>query len=144
MSGDRPVAGVPDHDRIDELLAGHALGALSGEDLAAAEALFAEHVPGCPDCRRTIGELEALTGDLGLAAPTRPAPDTLWASLRREIRRPLPITAPRRLRLPTWAAAAAAVAVVALGGLSATLSSRAAQAESQRAGLVDMLGFVGQ
>ena len=60
-----------DHQRIDELIAGHVLRALEGEDAAEAERVLAEHVPTCPRCRSILDELEETAGDLALAAGER-------------------------------------------------------------------------
>ena len=64
-----------DHDRIEELLAGHALGALGDEDLAEAERLLAEHVPTCPTCRAASGSFRETSADLALAAPAAAPPE---------------------------------------------------------------------
>ena len=57
-----------DHERIDEILAGYVLLSLSGEDAAEADRILAEHVPSCGRCRATLNELQAVSGDLALAA----------------------------------------------------------------------------
>ena len=91
----------------------YVLGALS----PAERREFEQHLRGCADCSRAVGELAGLPGLLGrvdaaLVAdpePDEPVPATLLPALSREVRRA------RRRR--TWAAAglaAAAVAVVAV------------------------------
>ena len=75
-----------DHQRIDELIAGHVLRALEGEDAAEAERVLAEHVPTCPRCRSILDELEETAGDLALAAGPAPPPELLLTRLHREIR----------------------------------------------------------
>ena len=46
---------TPDHDAIDELLAGYVLQALSGPDAADADRLLAEHVPERSGERTRVG-----------------------------------------------------------------------------------------
>ena len=59
-----------DHERVEQLLAGHALGVLDDDEAALAERALVEHVPECSRCRRALSEYEALAGDLALAAGT--------------------------------------------------------------------------
>ena len=122
---------TPDHDRIEELLAGYALDALSGEDAAEAEALLTEHVPTCLTCRRLMEEYREVVGDLALAAGPVPAPDLVLASLRRELSETDGL-ASRRRGLPSWMGAVAAVALLALGGWTAFLSQRVSDADVSR------------
>ena len=100
-----------DHEQIQEVLAGHALRALDGEDEREAERLLAEHVPGCPECRQAVEDFSAVSADLALAAPAAAPPDILLPRLRRE----LGIGPSRRSRV---AAALAAVGVAAIAGLA--------------------------
>jgi hypothetical protein len=119
-----------DHERIDEMLSGYVLRALSGEDAVEADRLVSEHVPRCARCRETLADLQAVAGELGLAAPPATPPDTLLPRLRRELgERP---SAPRR-PLTVWTTAAAAVLVLGLGGWNAVLSQRVTRAETQQA-----------
>jgi hypothetical protein len=99
------------HDRIEELLAGYALRALSGEDTEEADRLLAEHVPTCARCRATLQDFLALEGDLGLAAPAATPPDLLLPRLRQEVatRRQHP-----RRSVMAWGAMFAAAVVVGL------------------------------
>src|SRR2546430_15749063 len=76
---------VEDHDRIEELLAGHALRALSGEDAIETDRLVREHVPTCERCRATLGAFDELGGELALAARPIEPPDLLLGRLRKEI-----------------------------------------------------------
>lgn len=105
-----------EHGAIEELLAGHALDGLTGEDAARAESLLQEHVPGCPSCRETVAAFHALRGELALAADPLAPPDTLLPRLHRELGPP-----PRR-RNPARIAAVAAslLLVVGVGGIVAT------------------------
>src|SRR5205814_7768874 len=85
-------------ERIEELLAGHALGALSGEDRARADRLLAEHVPTCDVCRAWPGKSLLISGDLALATPPVAPPEIQWRRLSKEvIAPPTP-----RLRSPAW------------------------------------------
>ena len=91
MNGDRAGGtGQGDHRAYDELAVGWALHALEPED----EAVFAQHLPGCARCARTVAETEdvmaAMATDLPLAEPS----EELRARLRsavaetEQIRRP--------------------------------------------------------
>ena len=129
-----------DHERIEELLAGYVLEALSGEDAEAAEALLAEHVPTCLVCRRLLHDYRAVAGDLALAAAAEPAPDAVLASLRRDLSESDGLA--RGRRLPAWAGAAAAVAFLALGGLSVFLLGRVSDAEDRTTAALDAFEVV--
>jgi anti-sigma-K factor RskA len=119
------------HDRIEELMAGHALGVLEGEDRVEADRLLAEHVPTCDTCRAFLEGSNLVVGDLALAAPPVTPPDLMWRRLRKDVIAP---SAAGRRRLLTWGPAfAAAAAVVALVTWNATLNSRLSdEAQSQR------------
>jgi hypothetical protein len=129
-----------DHERVEELLAARALGALDGDDAALAERALLEHVPGCDRCRRALDGFGTVAGDLALAAPAVAPPETLLVRLRREVggRRP------RRRWNAGWVAGAAA-AVVLIGLSTWTLatamglSGRLEDAEVQTGWLVDAL-----
>jgi anti-sigma-K factor RskA len=110
------------HSEYEELAAGYVLGALEPDD----EHTFQQHLGGCPVCRATLRELEAVAVELAYAAPPVEPPDTLWAGIRRQVRpeaarRPAVPAVPavgaggRRLRLlPVLATAAAVLLVVVL------------------------------
>jgi hypothetical protein len=127
-----------EHERIEELLAGYVLQSLSGEDAADADRVLTEHVPGCPMCRDSLADFQAITGDLALTAPAMAPPDTLLAQLRREIRS-APAAATTRWNLPAFAAAASFVALVAVAGVALSLSGRVDRAERQRSLVVQAL-----
>ena len=110
-----------DHQRIDELIAGHVLRALEGEDAAEAERVLAEHVPTCPRCRSILDELEETAGDLALAAGPAPPPELLLTRLHREIRE---TGRERRRPVGSWIWMAAAVTVVGLTVWNAVLHTR--------------------
>ncbi|MEX2457857.1 MAG: anti-sigma factor [Actinomycetota bacterium] len=123
-----------DHEGIEELIAGYALEALSGADAEAAEALLAEHVPGCLRCRRLMEEYRAVAGDLALAVEPADAPETVLPALRRAIAEDRDRGAGRiRRGVPAWIGAAAAVALLTMGGVTAVLTQRIGDADQQRA-----------
>jgi hypothetical protein len=129
---------VEDHERIEELLAGYALLALSGPDAERADRLLAEHVPSCLTCRRTLAEFQALAGDLALAADPVPPPDLVLSRIHRGIDE-IPVTR-RGGRRGSWVAlAAGVVALVAMGGLSFVAMGRANQAEDERTLALELL-----
>lgn len=128
-----------DHERVEELLACYVLDGLDPEDAALAERALLEHVPGCGRCRRALDEYRLVAGDLALAAPAAPPPDTLLPRLRRSLARP------RRRRIrPGWAlGAVAGVILIGLSGWSlaflAGLSGRLDDAQRTQGWLVDAL-----
>jgi anti-sigma-K factor RskA len=113
---------TPDHDAIDELLAGYVLRALSGPDAAEADRLLAEHVPDCADCQDTLTAFQGITGDLAVSVAPGRVPEMLLPRLHTQLE-------PRRTRrMPAWgggrvvAAVAAVVVLVGVAGLA--VSSR--------------------
>lgn len=102
-----------DHERIDELLAGYALQALSGPDALEADVLLTDHVPDCADCRNTLSTFHAAAADLALAVEPVPPPDRLLPRLHRELE-------PRERRSRSLTALAVASSVVAVIGLTGT------------------------
>ncbi len=101
-----------EHDRVEELLAGHALGGLDPEDAALAERALAEHIPECEACRRAWDGYREVAADLALVAPAVTPSDTLDAKVRRALRRP------ERVRPLVAAGTAAAALLVAFSGFS--------------------------
>jgi anti-sigma-K factor RskA len=105
------------HSDYEQLAAGYVLGALEPDD----EHDFQRHLGGCAQCEAIVRELEGVVGQLAYAAPPVDPPETLWASIQREVRperRPVQPLRPRRRAGPLLvrlAAAAAIVAMVALG-----------------------------
>jgi hypothetical protein len=133
---------VDDHERIEQLLAGYALLALSGEDAAEADRLLAEHVPSCVSCRRTLTEFRSLAGDLALAADPVDPPDLLLARLHAGID-DVPFSRRRATGRASWIAiAAGVVALVAMGGLSFVSMGRANQAEDERSLAIELLSLM--
>ena len=127
-----------DHERIDELLAGYVLLSLSGEEAAEADRILGDHVPSCATCRATLSELQAVSGDLALAAPPVDPPETLLPRLHHAMDEvPLAGRTPRRGAL--IAVAASAVALVAMGGLSLVLGNRLSNAETRTGTALEIL-----
>lgn len=125
-----------DHARIQELLAGYALLSLDDADAAEASRLLADHVPTCPECRRTIEAFHELSGDLALAAPPVRPPDLLLGRIHRAMEDP-----PRRGRpsrsVAYVAAAASVIALVAMSGVSMTMAGRLDRAEDKAGTALD-------
>ena len=111
------------HSDYEQLAAGYVLGALEPDD----EHDFQRHLGGCAQCEANVRELEDVVGELAYTAPAVDPPETLWASIQREIRperRQVQPLRPRRRAGPLLArlaAAAAIVAVVALGAWNLNL-----------------------
>ena len=103
-----------DHASIEQLLAGYALDSLEGADAAEMDRLLDEHVPDCLTCRRTLEAFGSVVGDLALAAQPLAPPDTLIASLRRDLEPRVRRPGPARL----VAVAASVLLVVGLGGVA--------------------------
>ena len=107
-----------DHDRIQELLAGYALRALSGEDAAEADHVLDEHVPACEDCRATLAAFDGVTADLALATDPVSPPELLLARLHRDME---PRRSPRAWQAGRIVAVAASVVlIVGVTGLALT------------------------
>lgn len=129
-----------EHDRVEELLAGHALGGLDAEDAALAERALEEHVPDCERCRRAWDAYREVTADLALAAPAIAPSETLDARVRRGLRRR------EGVRPLTAAATAAAAVLVAFSGFSVIragqLGDRLEEAEETQNSLFDVVSTV--
>jgi anti-sigma-K factor RskA len=113
------------HSEYEQLAAGYVLGALEPDD----EHVFQRHLGGCSECEANVRDLEEVVGTLAYAAPPVDPPETLWASIQREVRRearpearraqPQPrVVRPRRWASPLVARLAAAAAIVAVAALS--------------------------
>ena len=126
-----------DHDRVEELLAGHVLRGLDGEDAELAERALVEHVPRCPRCRSALERFAAVAGDLALLATPVEPPSGLEARLRRSSGRA------RRPRRGWWTAAAVAgVAALGLTAWNLSLVSRLNRAETRQAWLAGAMSTV--
>jgi hypothetical protein len=128
-----------EHERIDELLAGHVLRSLSGEDAAEADRLLAEHVPSCLQCRRTLAAFEGVAGDLALSVDPLAPPDLALARIHRSLDGPS--AGPRR-RGALAGFAATAVVIVALGGLTLAMMSRAQVAEARTETAIELASLM--
>src|SRR5581483_10102807 len=129
-----------EHERIEELLAGYALLALSGEDAIEADRLLSEHVPSCPMCRDTLAGFQSVAGELALAPSPVAPPELMLPRLRRQLEH----VSGRRRRATLVAAAAGGIALVTLSGLSMSLASRASKAEHAKVQLSDFVGTLQQ
>ena len=128
-----------DHQRAQEILAGHALHALTDRERAEADSLLARHVPGCEQCRLAEESFALVAADLALAPRPVEAPRGLRSRLRRSGGR---WTGHRRQRI-----AAAAVALALVGGLGAWnthLAAQMARAERARALEGEVIATVSQ
>lgn len=129
-----------DHQRVEELLAAHALGGLDPEDALLAERALEDHVPECERCRRAWDGFREVASDLALASPAISPPETLDARIRRGLRRP------ERIRPLTAAATAAAALLVAFSGFSmlraGQLGDRLDEAEATQNSLFDAVSTV--
>jgi hypothetical protein len=100
-------------DEARELLDAHSLGALEKSESQRVR----KHLAGCADCRLLHEEAVETAALLALAAPLRRASPALRLRLRRVV-----VPRPRLGWFPaprlSWATAAAALAVVSLGGLT--------------------------
>ena len=124
-----------EHERIEELLAGYALRALSGEDAAEADRLLSEHVPGCDRCRATLLAFTDAVADLGLATTPLAPPDMLLPRLHRELE-------PRAARpIGRWTGVAAGVAVVVAAGLALSQGMRALDLEERNEQMNEVLSY---
>lgn len=130
-----------EHERIEELLAGYALLALSGEDATEADRLLTDHVPTCLVCRRTLSDFQVLSGDLALAVDPVPPPDLVLGQIHRGIDE-VPLQGRRGRRGSFLALAAGVVALVAMGGLSFAMATRASHAESDRTLAIELLSLM--
>ena len=129
-----------EHERVEQLLAGHALGGLDPDDASLAERALEEHIPQCERCRRAWDGFREVASDLALAAPAVALPETLDARIRRGL-------GPReRVRPLTAAGMAAAALLVALSGFSmlraGQLGDQLEESEATQNSLFDVVSTV--
>jgi anti-sigma-K factor RskA len=109
---------MSDHERWEELAAGHALSALEPEE----EVELADHLAGCTHCREVLADHAFVAAQLGTLVDTSDAPS--WEQIRGGVlpaREVVSLEEARsRRRAPVWISAAAA-AVLVLAGLAVTL-----------------------
>jgi predicted anti-sigma-YlaC factor YlaD len=127
-----------DHERVQELLAGQALGGLDDEDAALAERAVAEHLPECESCARVHREFREVAGDLSLAVPASEPPELLSRRVSR-----VAVAPPRRLGAGVVAAGVAVVALTGLSVWTVALDRRLEEAEIRQDWMVDALSAVG-
>jgi hypothetical protein len=129
-----------EHERVEELLAGHALGGLDPEDAALAERALAEHVPECESCRRAWDGFREVAADLALVAPAVTPSESLEARVRRGLRRP------ERVRPLVAVGTAAAALLVAFSGFNmiraGQLGDRLEEAQAAQQSLFDAVQTV--
>jgi hypothetical protein len=130
----------PDHERIEELLAGHALHTLSEQDAAEADLILVDHVPTCPTCLRTVSDFQRVTGELALAADPVSPPDLVLGRIHRGIGQ-IPGVPPGRGSFVA-ALAVGVVALVAMGGLSFVMADRASEAQDDRSLALELLSVM--
>lgn len=108
-----------DHDHVEELMAGYALRALTGEDAQEAERLLSDHVPECLRCRRTLLAFSNTVADLGLATDPLAPPETLLPRLHRSME-------PRGSRRPVgrWVGVAAGLVILLVAGVAVSQGLR--------------------
>lgn len=127
-----------EHERVEELLAGYTLRALSGPDEDEADRLLSEHVPGCGRCRATLLAFTDTVADLGLTAAPIDPPDVLLPRLHRELE-------PRGRRpAGRWAGVAAGVAVVVAAGLAVSQGMRAIDLQQENRLVNEVLAYIQQ
>lgn len=135
-----------DHERVEGLLAAHALGGLEEEDEAEAERAIAEHCPDCPPCHRAMLDFREVAGDLALAAPAaRPPTARPPTATTRPLVPVPPGPEPSAPRAPMrWAALAGAAALfLGLAGWTFTLADRLGEAETRQDWFVDAVSTFG-
>jgi hypothetical protein len=130
----------PDHERIEELLAGHALHTLSEQDAAEADHLLADHVPTCPTCLRTVADFQGVTGELALAADPVTPPDLVLGRIHRGIGQIPGVPLGRGSFVA--ALAVGVVALVTMGGLSFVMADRASEAQDDRSLALELLSVM--
>jgi hypothetical protein len=126
-----------DHERIQEILAGHALNALDDDLLPEAEFLLGTHVPECSLCREAVEGFEAVAGELALAARPADPPAMLLAGLRRDLRK-----RGRRARVPVGGVAVAIALIAAFAAWNANLAGQVSQARRHQADSSELIDTV--
>jgi anti-sigma-K factor RskA len=125
------------HDELRELTGGYALGALSDPERQALET----HLATCPECAKEVRELAGVASGLAVAVPQVDPPAALRdrvlraavrsSSTVQATRGEVEMPAARPSALPSWLAAAAALAAVAFGLYAMSLRERIGQLEAQ-------------
>ncbi len=143
-------AGQVDHERIDELLAAHALHALDGEDLRLAELVLTVHLPTCERCRATADHFRSITADLALGSRPAPPPEMLLPRLRMQTMA-VPVdaqAAPRpsrpRRAIGSWLSATAALVLIGLVLWNAFLHVRLGQLSGRQQDITRVTNLISQ
>lgn len=129
-----------DHERAQEILAGHALHALAERDRSRAAELLSTHVPGCEQCRMAQESFTLVAGDLALAGGWVEPPGSLRSRLRGERRSG---RGGRRTQRITVAAVALAL-VVGLAAWNTHLAAQVSRAERTQALEGEVIATVSQ
>jgi anti-sigma-K factor RskA len=106
------------HDEIEELLALEALGGLEPDDRDRLSELITEHGADCPECEELRGGFSETAALLGAAlAPSPLSADLEDRTIAAALTAPAPASAPRRRWRVALVAIAAAIILVAVGGV---------------------------
>lgn len=104
------------HQVIEELMAGYAVGSLSEEDANEARRLLKDHVPTCSQCLEDLQDWRDLTSRLALSLDPVAPPKMLLPAIAHDGDR----LRVRSRAVRNFFVAATVVAVIGLGGLAAT------------------------
>lgn len=136
------------HQRIEELIAMNAIGAIPADESVDAEREILDHVTGCSPCRTLYRTTRETAGDLALAAPPRAVPPELEQKILARIRGEMPVIRQERsrmsMRLLSVAAAFMILTVGSLSAFAASLSSRLGREERKTVGVTRALELVGR
>ena len=132
------------HPRVEELLAGYALDALSPDEEHEVGREILDHLASCATCQSLYRELRETADDLALAAD----PEPLSAGLRARVLEVTqdashPADVPRRFdRFARAVLVASLAAVMSLGGVSVYLAARLGDARAEREQAQQVLAFI--
>jgi hypothetical protein len=132
-----------DHDRVEELLAAHALDGLDGDDAELAERALVEHIPECDRCRRAWDAYRDVASDLALAATPVPTSEALDTRVGRDVLGPVGAVPIRPVRPFVGVAAGIIAALVGLSGFNIVRNGQLAdQVEQAERGQSQILGAI--
>jgi anti-sigma factor RsiW len=121
------------HEEARDLIAAYALDALPSEEAVDLES----HLAACERCRRELAEFRETAALLATAVERREPPAGLREQILRTIRPPS-----RRVAWQSWALAAAAVIILALGGLDLSLARQVADLDARAAAQTQTLALL--